>query len=165
MQKETYERIFAKIQSGEKGVFWLRMMGTVLTYAAAFCYIAAVVVSICYLGRRTAAVLILVPAVSFLAVSVFRSCFNAKRPYEIYDFKPLLEKDTKGKSFPSRHVFSIFVIGSTLFQINPAVGIPVCLMGCVLAVIRVIAGVHFPRDVAAGGIIGVVCGCVAGLFL
>lgn len=165
MQRETYLRVFGAIQSRKNGLLLIRIAGKVLTYMAALCYMAAVAIRFWKLQYQTGAVLILVPAVSFVAVSIFRKCFNAKRPYEVFGFRPLIEKDTKGKSFPSRHVFSIFVIGSTVFWVNRAAGILVCLMGCVLAVIRVVVGVHFPRDVVAGGMIGIACGCIAGLLL
>lgn len=165
MQKETYERIFKEIESRKNGILLLRIMGRGLTYITAFCYVAAVAVSFLVFSYQEGTICILVPAVSFLAVSVFRKGINAERPYEKYSFKPLIEKDTKGKSFPSRHVFSIFVIGSTLAWLYPVVGIVVCLMGCILAAIRVLSGVHFPKDVVAGGVIGIACGCLAGFFL
>lgn len=165
MQKETYERVFAKIRSKENGVKRIQILGQMLTYATALCYIAAIVGGFFETGWRSAVVIILVPAVSFLAVSVFRKCYNAKRPYEIYGFTPLIVKDTKGKSFPSRHVFSIFVIGSTMLWVYPVIGSIICFMGCILAVIRVVVGVHFPKDVIVGSIIGIVCGCMTGVFL
>lgn len=165
MQKETYERIFEKIYSKKHGVTAIHLLGKVLTYVTAFCYMAAIVGCWLKSGWQSAVVIIMVPAVSFLAVSIFRKCCNAKRPYEVYGFTPLIAKDTRGKSFPSRHVFSIFVIGSTLMAVYPVVGMMICLMGCVLAVIRVVVGVHFPRDVAAGGMIGMICGCAARIFL
>ena len=54
---------------------------------------------------------LLVPGISFGAVSLFRWAFRAPRPYEVFETTPVIKKNTKGKSFPSRHVFSIFVIG------------------------------------------------------
>ena len=39
--------------------------------------------------------------VSFVVVSVFRYLYNKPRPYEVYNEKPLINKTTKGKSFPS----------------------------------------------------------------
>lgn len=165
MKKETYLKIFQKIQSVSNGVVLIKVLGKILTYATAFIYFAAIIENLLAQQWKRAALFILVPAVSFMAVSVFRKCYNARRPYERYHFTPLLAKDTKGKSFPSRHVFSIFVIGSTLAWVYPAVGILICLMGCVLAVIRVVVGVHFPKDVIAGALVGMVCGGMAGLFL
>ena len=102
----------------------------------------------------------LVPAISFILVSIFRKLINAPRPYEKFDIPPVLEKDTKGKSFPSRHVFSIFVIAVTIFYSHPGPGIVIALMGVLMAFIRVYGGVHEPRDVIAGAVIGLLCGFI-----
>lgn len=98
------------------------------------------------------------PAISFVMVSIFRNFINAPRPYEVADTVPIIKKETKGKSFPSRHVFSVFVIATTLFYIYKPVGILLMLAGILLAILRVVGGVHFPRDVIAGAIIGILSG-------
>ncbi|GEK88264.1 phosphatase PAP2 family protein [Alkalibacterium putridalgicola] len=102
----------------------------------------------------------LTPAISYVLVSIFRYYIDAPRPYEVSGNKPIIKKDTKGKSFPSRHVFSIFVIATTLYFISKPLGIFLLLAGSILAVLRVIGGVHYPRDVIAGAIIGIISGIV-----
>ena len=84
---------------------------------------------------------ILVPAVSFVGLSVVRKIINAPRPYEKFDMPPVLEKDTKGKSFPSRHVFSIFLIGTTFYFCCPIpeIGILILILGVLLACLRVVS--------------------------
>lgn len=104
--------------------------------------------------------MILVPAVSFALVTVFRRIINAPRPYEKFGIPPVIEKDTNGKSFPSRHVFSVFIIAVTIFYSHPGPGILIGLIGIAMAVIRVAGGVHEPRDVVAGAAIGILCGVV-----
>lgn len=101
---------------------------------------------------------VIIPTVSFLLVSVFRKWYSAPRPYEVLDIKPILVKDTKGKSFPSRHVFSVFVIGMACFYTVKLLGAAICLLGMILACIRVIGGVHFPKDVIAGALLGIAAG-------
>lgn len=93
---------------------------------------------------------IVVPAVAFIAVSLFRRTFNAPRPYEALDIDPLIAKDTRGKSFPSRHAFSMFMIAASWFAWQPAVGGLLLVAGALMGAIRVVGGVHFPRDVIAG---------------
>lgn len=101
---------------------------------------------------------ILVPAVSFVLVSLFRKGVNRRRPYEALDIRPLIHKNTKGKSFPSRHVFSVFVIAMTWGWICPPVGAALMAVGVLVALIRVIGGVHYPSDVLAGAIAGILSG-------
>ena len=95
---------------------------------------------------------------SFLLVSVFRNLYNAKRPYELLEIQPLIHKDKKGKSFPSRHVFSVFVIAMTFLWLCPPAGVVFLVVGVLLALCRVIGGVHFPRDVIAGALAGIAAG-------
>lgn len=103
---------------------------------------------------------ITVPAVSFLAVSLFRKQLNAKRPYELYHFTPVIHKETFGCSFPSRHVFSIFMIAMAFFYYDHTLGFDFMILGGILALIRVLGGVHFIRDVLAGACAGIICGIV-----
>lgn len=101
---------------------------------------------------------VLVPGISFVLVTVLRKIINAPRPYEKFEMSPVIEKDTKGKSFPSRHVFSVFIIAVTIFCSHPGAGFLIALIGVAMAVIRVLGGVHEPRDVIAGALVGLVCG-------
>ncbi|WP_307981971.1 phosphatase PAP2 family protein [uncultured Senegalimassilia sp.] len=105
---------------------------------------------------------VLVPGISFALVTVIRKASNAPRPYEVFGAAPVIPKDTHGNSFPSRHAFSIFVIAMTFCACCPLAWVgPVMLAaGVLLAVIRVVSGVHFPRDVVVGALLGVLAGFV-----
>lgn len=107
---------------------------------------------------------LLAPAISFVFVSMIRHYIDAPRPYEVKEIDPIIKKETKGNSFPSRHVFSAFVIATTLYFISKPLGILLMIAGFLLAVLRVIGGVHFPRDVIVGAIIGIVSG-VLGFYI
>lgn len=94
---------------------------------------------------------ICVPLDGLVAVSVFRILINRPRPYEKFHEKPLIPKETKGKSFPSRHVFSAAVIAGAFFAGGFWQMGLICLFVTVfLAVLRVISGVHYISDVIAG---------------
>lgn len=99
-------------------------------------------------------------AVPFVIVTVLRKLINAPRPYELYDFYIEKPKDKKGQSFPSRHVFSAFVIATLAWELSPILSLILMLVGAVLAVSRVLLGLHFVRDVLAGCLIGVVSGII-----
>ena len=71
---------------------------------------------------------------------------------------PMIRKDTKGHSFPSRHVFSVFVIAATLGCQHPPLGALLGVIGLLICINRVLGGVHFPKDVLVGMALGILCG-------
>lgn len=107
-----------------------------------------------------------VPAVSFVFLSVFRRIANFPRPYEVYGLPSAIVKKTKGKSFPSRHVFSAAVIGMTALYVfnTPLIGGAVLAIALAMAVFRVVSGMHFPHDVVAGFLYALISGII-GFFI
>ena len=103
---------------------------------------------------------VLVCGTGFIAVSLFRRFYNAERPYQVYDIKPIINKSSKGKSFPSRHCFSASVIAVSVSVINLPLGIVIGLLALVIAALRVAFGVHFIKDVLFGLFLGAVIGSV-----
>lgn len=102
-----------------------------------------------------------VTAVGFVAVSFFRRRFNVPRPYECCAIAPLIARDGAGKSFPSRHAFSAFAIAASWFAASAPVAVVLLVAAVVLAICRVLGGVHFPRDVVVGALIGSATGALA----
>ena len=94
--------------------------------------------------------------VPFLLVTLLRKKLNAPRPYEIYDFYPTPPKNKKGLSFPSRHAFSAFAIGTYLAFVSPLLGGILLATSTLMCVARVLLGIHFIRDVLCGALIGTV---------
>lgn len=103
---------------------------------------------------------VLIPGISFILLSVFRDRINRPRPYEVFEMEPVINKKTKGHSFPSRHIFCMFLIAVTVFYFYPIPGVLIGVAGAALAVNRVIGGVHFVRDVVWGALIGIACGVI-----
>lgn len=106
----------------------------------------------------------LIPLCTFILVTVVRAIINAQRPYEKYDYTPVVHKDTKGKSFPSRHTVSAFIIAMAFLYIQSSLGIIMLAVAAVIGVTRVLAGVHFIRDVISGAALGILIG-VLGFFV
>ncbi len=106
----------------------------------------------------------LIPLCTFILVTVMRAIINAQRPYEKFDYTPVVYKSTKGKSFPSRHTVSAFIIAMAFMYIQSSLGIIMLVIASAIAVIRVLSGVHFIRDVVSGAAIGVIVG-ILGFFV
>lgn len=156
MTAEQYRRLSAPFRrEGRRKA--LLGVNRVLTYGCYAAYpLLLAVLAVQRDGRFWRA--LLVPGISFFLVSLVRQWINAPRPYETLEIDPLIHKDTRGKSLPSRHVFSMFVIAMTFLWILPPVGVLLLICGGVLAAVRVIGGVHYLRDVAAGAAVGTAAG-------
>lgn len=158
MTKEQYEHWSAPFRRKNRSLKILKTADKLITGAVFVSYPLLLLYLFLQGNDRWLYFGILIPAVSFILVSLFRSVYSAPRPYEVLEITPLIAKETKGKSFPSRHVFSAFIIGMTfLFVITP-IGILILAAGTVMAYIRVVGGVHFPKDTAAGALFGILCG-------
>lgn len=103
---------------------------------------------------------LLVPFAAFLFTTTIRKVNNEPRPYEKYAIRPLIPREKKGESFPSRHTLSILIIAMAFLYINIALGILFLLLGVLLGIVRVAAGIHFPRDVIAAALISLVFGLI-----
>ena len=57
-------------------------------------------------------------AVAFILVTLVRRFIRAKRPYELYSFYKEKPRGKKGDSFPSRHVFSAFLIATLFYSFS-----------------------------------------------
>jgi membrane-associated phospholipid phosphatase len=97
-------------------------------------------------------------------VTVLRKAINAPRPYECLGIPAISPKDTVGKSFPSRHAACVGVIAVTTLYEVPAWGVALLVIGVLIAASRVLAGVHFLRDVVCGLLLGGIIGYV-GMYL
>ena len=107
---------------------------------------------------------ILLPAIGFCLLSAIRKRINQPRPYEKWAIQPLLAKDTLGKSMPSRHVFPATLISMCLLYFFWWPGRLCLLLSAGLAAVRVIGGVHYPKDVLAGYLCGICWGSILFIF-
>lgn len=163
MTPERYEKIAAPLRRCPGAVRALKGINRVLT---ALCYVLYPLLLLNLYAARDERLwqCLLVPAAAFVLLSLFRGLWNAPRPYE-QGIDSLMKKKTEGRSFPSRHVFSAFVIAMAWQSVDPGVGAALLAVGLLLAVIRVVGGVHYPKDVAAGAAAGVAAWWIgAGIF-
>ena len=158
MTEQTYRRLSAPFRAParQKGLIWANRVLTLLFYALYPALLSGLAL------HRDARLwrCVLVPGAGFVVLSLWRKRRNQPRPYEVLDIAPLLHRDKKGESFPSRHVFSAFVIAMTALWLLPPLGAALLLCGMGLALCRVIGGVHWPRDVLAGAAAGVLAGWI-----
>lgn len=163
MTKEQYLKISEPFRRDSKKAACMRFANQLCTV---ICYIGYALLLIGRIILRDVWFwrVLLIPAVAFIILSIVRKWINAPRPYEVWQITPLIKKDSEGKSFPSRHVFSAAIIAMAVLSVHLPGGIILLVAAIILSWCRVIAGVHFIKDVVTGLVIGVAVGLV-GFFI
>lgn len=156
MKKETYIKMtqpFRDHPQMAKGLHIINRICMVIMYVS---YPMLIVVLFSQ-KEETFIEVLLVPAISFALLSIGRYFINRKRPYEVFEVPPVIPKNTKGKSFPSRHVFSATMIAMTYLFMSPWTWSGMVLLAVALlqALVRILSGVHYISDVVAGIVVGV----------
>ena len=159
MQKDYaafYKKITAGLQSDKK-IKQLNLCNSCFTDVFYIAYPILLIFTLSVNGKLFWK-MVLIPAISFAVLSWIRAELNWPRPYEKEDIVPLIIKDTQGHSMPSRHVFSAVIIAMAYLYLIPWLGIVLLIIAGLSGWIRILGGVHYPKDVAAGYGIGILCG-------
>ena len=176
MKNNNYPAFYKKITSGirrsENGIQILIIVNRLMTLLMYVLYPVMILVLLVtgFLedglrgAVRIALPYIFIPGVSFVLLTIIRDRLDWKRPYEEYDLQPLIQKETRGHSMPSRHVFSCTVIAMCVLSQNVPAGVICLFCSVVLSAVRVLGGVHYPRDVIAGFVIGMLAGSLFFVF-
>ena len=161
MTKETYVTITQPFRDNPKMARGIHIANKICTLSMYLAYPLLILYMFLQRDAYVARVLI-VPSNSFIILSVFRYFVNRPRPYEKFELPPVIAKDTKGKSFPSRHVFSAMVIAMTFLLASPWswLGVLFVVVAVLLAIVRVVSGVHYVSDVIVGAAFAVVAAVV-----
>ena len=163
MTESRYRAVHAWFETHPAALRMLRLSNKILP---ALIYCAYPLMIAWLLLHRDPRVLraLVIPAGVFLGGTLLRKVLNRPRPYEVYGIPALTPKDTVGQSFPSRHLFSAAVISVCGFWLWPPAGIFLTCITLLLAPLRVLAGVHFIRDVTVGALSGAFIG-ILGFFV
>lgn len=102
------------------------------------------------------------PAFALLFVSVLQLAIDRARPYseEGAGIVPLKEKEGGRSSFPSRHLTCAAVIAATFLPYLPAVAALLFVFALGLGYARFAIGWHYPSDLFAGFVLGLVIGLI-----
>lgn len=160
MKKETYIKMVNNVKANKRLERALVFANQILT-GIVYISFPILLVALGYNKRFSELIkIVLVCGISFVLVSVFRYFFNAKRPYAMYEYEPVVAKEKEGQSMPSRHVFSAFVIAMSFAYINWKFSIIFFVVALLIAIHRVLIGVHFIKDVVVGAVIGIAAGSI-----
>ncbi|MEE1078342.1 MAG: phosphatase PAP2 family protein [Agathobacter sp.] len=157
MKKETYIKMTQPFRDNTKRTESVHRISRILTGTVFFSY-PILVIGLYLLKDPRVYRAVLVPAISFLLVTAFRYFVNRKRPYEVFELEPVIPKDTKGKSMPSRHTFSACIIGLTFLFCSPwwGIGIFLLIISFAIGILRIICGIHYISDVVVAVVVATV---------
>ena len=84
------------------------------------------------------------------------------RPFHVSDqILPLIPLPSSF-SFPSGHTSGSLTAAFALYKTTPKkYGVPAVILAALIGLSRIYVGVHYPTDVLAGAIIGVICGFIS----
>ncbi len=153
-----YQQLTGRIRESDAVCFLLRTAGKAATGLMYIAYPLLLVLLAAGGRYRQLLFTILIPGAGFLILTAVRAKINRPRPYETWKIDPLIHKDTKGNSMPSRHVFSSAVIAMAWLPVSMPAGIFFLFLTAAAALIRVLGGVHYPSDVTVGFLAGVLTG-------
>ena len=95
------------------------------------------------------------PIAVLIITIILRVIINRKRPSEKYDLIPIDGSRKKGRSFPSIHVALSVSIALAVLHYGPNMGLLLSTLAGTITIVRLLSGVHYISDIAAGIIIAV----------
>ncbi len=97
----------------------------------------------------------------WLLVEIIKALSDRERPFITLDKTRVIGWREKGDSFPSGHTTQIFFLMTLLidrFQLGVGAAIALYALAALVGFTRVYVGAHYPRDVIAGLVLGLVWG-------
>ncbi|MSU55325.1 MAG: phosphatase PAP2 family protein [Candidatus Taylorbacteria bacterium] len=92
-----------------------------------------------------------------VVVELFRFLYHHPRPSIILsNVHPLLVETSY--SFPSGHTTAFFTLSFVMWNYNKSLGIVFFIFSTIMGIARIAAGIHYPLDIMAGAIIGLLIG-------
>ena len=163
--QEWYDHIASKIENKPIFLRLLRTFNRFMTVVMPMIYLTLLATTYLQQGLgKQVGIYLFIPASGFVILSFLRKKINAPRPYEEWTIKPLLDRDSPGQSMPSRHVFSATIISMACLHASLTMGMICLTLSAFLGLVRVLGGVHYPKDVVVGYICALVWGVIFFLF-
>lgn len=112
-------------------------------------------------GSRFFATALVAFGINVSSYLILKNTIKRDRPAEkIATFKALIQPSDKF-SFPSGHTAAAFVFCTNIFIFYGLWSIPFILFALLVGLSRILLGVHYPGDIAAGALLGMTSSLIA----
>lgn len=140
-------RFFKRISRLGDGIFWYTMLALVWIMNGLNYYVQVVY-------------LLLGSSVGTLIYKVLKRHTVRPRPYQVHQVIILGERPLDHFSFPSGHTLHAVMVSTVLGTIEPVLLILMLPFTLLVALSRMILGLHYPTDVIVGASIGLTVACM-----
>ena len=93
----------------------------------------------------------------FVFVEIIRFIWEKPRPFIENNVNLILEHSPSA-SFPSGHASFFFALSTVIYAYNKKAGTSFFVASFLISISRVFSGIHWPADILAGAIIGIISG-------
>lgn len=143
-QCEFFDWFFPLVTKlGDHGIFWIAVAAVLLLFKK----------------TRATGVMMGVSLLCGLILGngVMKPLIGRTRPYDMESARqiPLLVERLTDGSFPSGHTLACFEAATVLFIRDKCLGIPAMIAAILVALSRLYLYVHYPTDVIAGALLGI----------
>ena len=104
-------------------------------------------------------------AIAYVAAFVIHHLYDRPRPYEAHPSLPHPWSSSTDASFPSDHTSLSFAIAFAVLMFDGVAGAIFLVVAAIIGVGRLFIGAHYPGDVAAGLVLGLIAAFVVVRFL
>jgi len=138
------------------GIFFAKYLGYVLLFSL----LVFLAKDFKKYWRMTAEALVAAALVRFVVVEFFYYLHFRVRPFVNNDINFLIPYNVAATSFPSGHALFYFALSTIIYGYHKKAGIVFYVASFFIAVARVFVGVHWPSDVVAGAMLGIIMGWI-----
>jgi len=141
---------------------WLDVLAIILAEFFPYLLIIALAIFLLKDYRKYSKIVIEALVAAFFArfalVSFIRWVLPRARPFLNNNVNLLFEH--QGSSFPSGHAAFFFALSTIIYFYNKKIGALFFLTSILIVLARIFSGIHWPSDILAGAIVGIISGLV-----
>lgn len=93
--------------------------------------------------------------VAWIITEIIKFFIDVERPFLFFNIETLMKNNNILASFPSGHTTLAFAFATSIYVYNKKIGRWILILAGLVALGRVLVGVHYPLDILVGAVIGI----------